>query len=128
MFEDQYQAQRATNFPPRAVQTGEGGELAQDQPPPIALTALTRWQTWMEACRASNAIGGDNFLKTTAGAFIVDSRPRQLANGAIQGRISAFERGGLWDCGGFKIAADGVVVQCPERVRPFLPGAQEASA
>lgn len=93
-------------------------------PPPLPQTAQTRWAEWMSACRDSNRMGGDNYLKSPVGGFILDSRPKVLQNGAIVGRVHQFVANGLRDIGGFKIAADSTVAECPDVVRPFLPGAK----
>lgn len=102
-------------------------DLYPPEPAP-APSAQSRWDEWMTACRESNRIGGDNFLKTAAGAFIIDSRPQVLKNGAIVGRVHQFVANGLRDIGGFKIAAGGEVIDCPDVVRPFLPEAQAPHA
>lgn len=73
---------------------------------------------------AIKSSGCNNLLDTGTDKYVIDSRPHLLANGAVQGRMFRFGPHGCADIGGFKIAADGTVLACPDEMRPLLPGAK----
>lgn len=86
---------------------------------------------WYAICIASGHGGGDNLLRAGRDRFVI-GEPRALQNGALVGRFYRFVRtGGLTDIGGFKIGADGAVIDFPEapaQLRALLCVAQAGDA
>lgn len=76
------------------------------------MTAAATFHAWVLACLASGHGGGDNVLRVDRDRYVI-GEPRTLANGAMVGRIHRFTAHGLSDIGGYKIAADGAVIDLP---------------
>lgn len=93
-------------------------------PKPID-TAARRLEAWAQACAA----GATNVITVDGVSYSWDTHPRQLQNGALQGRVYAQPRGAIsHDIGGYKIAAGGTVLKVPAALRSTLPGAAAASS
>ncbi len=79
------------------------------------MTAAATFAAWTAACIASGHGGGDNLLRLLDEKFVI-GEPRALGNGALVGRMHKFTRAGLTDIGGYKIGADGAVIEQPLQV------------
>ena len=84
------------------------------------MNARERLASWLAVCGAPS--GGENLLRIGAELYLIDQHPRELGNGALQGRIHAHNGSGFFDVGGWKINADGTVAICPACLRGHLPG------
>lgn len=92
------------------------------------MIAAATFHAWRLACLASGHGGGDNVLRVGAERYVI-GEPRTLGNGALVGRIHRFATTGLSDVGGYKIGADGTVIDLPlEVLRKHLPAAAPARA
>lgn len=81
----------------------------------------------LESWAMVGSSGCTNGLQLDGVFYSWDAHPRQLANGAVQGRVYAKRRGALGrDIGGFKIGADGTVLKIPRELAGVLPGAERA--
>lgn len=76
---------------------------------------------WQDYARG-HSLGCSNGFRHNGLFYSFDAHPRQLHNGALQGRIFRQARGeSPQDIGGFKIGADGSIVALPEELRGVLP-------
>lgn len=85
------------------------------------MSAVQTFGAWKLACLSSGQGCGDNLLRLGEERFVIGD-PRQLQNGALQGRIYRFTARGLIELGIYKIDADGNVVDLPfDELRGPLP-------
>lgn len=84
------------------------------------MTAAATFHAWQLACLASGHGGGDNVLRIDKERYVI-GEPSTLGNGAMTGRIHRFTSTGLSDIGGYKIAANGAVINLPvEALHKYL--------
>lgn len=83
------------------------------------MNARERLASWLAVCGMPS--GGENLLRIGVELYLIDQHPRELANGALQGRVHVHNGTGFYDIGGYKIAATGEIIACPECLRGQLP-------
>ena len=82
------------------------------------MNARERFAALLALC--GTPLGGDNLIRVDGILYAIDPHPRELANGALVGRIHRFMGGSFQDIGGFKIGADGSLTKCPDALRSAL--------
>lgn len=111
---------REVEPPPTELHAAFGIDSSQ-----VIDTALKRLHSWVLIAEGGSAnvvtIGDTNWSWT--------AQPRLQKNGAAIGRVYSHRKGELVrDEGGYKIGADGRVLQLPAALRAVLPGGLDALA
>lgn len=91
------------------------------------MSAAATFADWATACLSSGQGGGSNLLRIGREKYVIGA-PEIYRNGAFVGRVHRFTQKGLSDIGGYKIAADGRVVDVAEPLREHLRIASSAIA
>ncbi len=93
------------------------------------MNAAATFNAWKDYARAHSKSGAENVFTLDGAAFFFDPAPRELHNGALQGRIYRQGRGqNPVDIGGYKIGADGRVLSLPDELKDHLPASAPAVA
>lgn len=86
------------------------------------MTAARTFEAWKLFSAGHGIAGGSNCFTHAGASYSFDAHPRELGNGAIQGRIYRQAHGeNAVDIGWFKIDAHGDVVAIPDELRDVLP-------
>lgn len=82
--------------------------------------ALVTLAALADIARAST--GSENCIRQGEYLWSFDAHPRELANGALMGRVQRQRRGeSSQDVGGYKIDAAGVLVEAPDGFLGLIP-------
>lgn len=89
------------------------------------MNAAATLKAWKNFARSNSRGGGDNVFRVGSTLYSFDAQPRELQNGALQGRFWAQAAGeSPRDLGAYKISGDGSIAFVPDELVDVLPIAE----